>query len=181
MTSPSTSWAGRPGCCTPRLPRRRRHHHPHHATGLRLAGRLPARPGAAAGRHRHWRDHHPLTSRPGAALPDVCASPGNVSYDCRSRPCGAHRRGPVSKQRRIECRLCQARQSDPGDRAQFQRPPLAETDHRSTSGPATWSSTNWVRSKAWEGHSAVWETGIFHVTADFSSTSASSAYFLPQL
>src|ERR1022692_2312192 len=46
-----------------RLPRRRWHHHPHHATGLRLAGRLPARPGAAAGRHRHGRDHRQVTSR----------------------------------------------------------------------------------------------------------------------
>jgi len=32
--------------------------------------------------------------------------------------------------------MAQPRQSDPGDRAQFQRPPLVETDHRSTSGPA---------------------------------------------
>ena len=29
------------------------------------------------GRHRHGQDHHPLTSPPGAALPDVCAFPGS--------------------------------------------------------------------------------------------------------
>src|SRR6266849_435740 len=44
-----------------RLPRHRRHHHPRNAAGLCLAGRLRTRPGATAGRHRHGRDHHPLT------------------------------------------------------------------------------------------------------------------------
>src|SRR5260370_15670487 len=46
---------------------------PHRVVLQRRDGALidAARPGATAGRHRHGRDHHLLTSRPGDALPDA--------------------------------------------------------------------------------------------------------------
>src|SRR5260370_31303397 len=46
---------------------------PHRVVLQRRDGALidAARPGATAGRHRHGRDHHLLTSRPVDALPDA--------------------------------------------------------------------------------------------------------------
>ena len=95
MTSPSTCSAGRPGNCMPPTTATSTASSFHHATGLRRGGRRPGR----HGRHRHGRDHDRLTSRPGAALPDVCASPGTRLSHRRHRvqrpSLGSHRAPPV--------------------------------------------------------------------------------------